>query len=318
MTSTRVIVALIVTAATVTSYGFQTGGAWPPGLQPAAEDSPVLSPEAAMKTFFLPPGYRLELVASEPMIEEPIFIDWDAKGRLWVIEQRSYMRDLQATEERAPIDRVSVLEDTNGDGKMDKKTIFMDGLVQPRALKVLDRGVLIGEPPNLWLARDTDGDLRSDTKELVLDTYGTALANVEHNANSLTWALDNWMYTSEHNGYLRLKNGKFESKPTLARGQWGASQDDAGRIYRNTNEQALFVDLLPARYFMRNPNLMRTRGSYESLVNPEVNTIWPVRPTRGVNRGYQERILRPDGRLTRFAGVCGPTGYRGDRLPGEL
>ena len=77
------------------------------------------------------------------------------------------------------------------------------------------------------------------------------------------------MYTSEHNGYLRLKDGKFDYQPTLARGQWGASQDDAGRIYRNTNEQALFVDLLPARYFMRNPNLLRTRGSYESLQNPE-------------------------------------------------
>ena len=103
------------------------------------------------------------------------------------------------------------------------------------------------------------------------------------------------MYTSEHNGYLRLKDGKFDYQPTLARGQWGASQDDAGRIYRNTNEQALFVDLLPARYFMRNPNLLRTRGSYESLQNPEINIVWPVRPTPGVNRGYQDGILRPDG-----------------------
>ena len=105
------------------------------------------------------------------------------------------------------------------------------------------------------------------------------LGNIEHNANSLTWALDNWMYTSEHNGYLRLKDGKFDYQQTLARGQWGATQDDAGRIYRNTNEAALFVDLLPARYFMRNPNLVRTRGSYESLQNDEVNTVWPVRPT---------------------------------------
>ncbi len=201
---------------------------------------------------------------------------------------------------------------------MDKKTVFMDGLVQPRALKVLDHGVLIGEPPNLWLARDTNGDLVSDSKELVVNTYGTEMANVEHNANSLTWALDNWMYTSEHNGYLRLKDGRFDYQPTLARGQWGASQDDAGRIYRNTNEQALFVDLLPARYFMRNPSLLRTRGSYESLQNPEINRVWPVRPTPGVNRGYQDGILQSDGRLARFTSVCAPTVYRGDRLPAEL
>src|SRR3954454_3094576 len=319
MTLTRTRIApLLITASAVSAYGFQNTQPWPPGLQPVSDESPVLSPEAEMKTFFMAPGYHLELVASEPMIEEPILIDWDPDGRLWVVEQRGYMQDLTATNERAPIGRVSVLEDTDGDGKMDKKTVFMDGLVQPRALKVLDHGVLIGEPPNLWLAKDTDGDLRADTKELVVNTYGTDLANVEHNANSLTWALDNWMYTSEHNGYLRLKDGKFDYQPTLARGQWGATQDDAGRIYRNTNEAALFVDLLPARYFTRNPNLLRTRGLYESLQNDEVNTVWPVRPTRGVNRGYQDGILRPDGRLAHFTSVCSPTVYRGDRLPAEL
>ncbi len=311
------LAALLIAIAVATGYGFQAHP-WPPGLQPVSDDSPVLTPAQEMKTFFMPPGYHLELVASEPMIEEPIVIDWDADGRLWVIEARGYMRDLSATGERAPVGRVSVLEDTDGDGRMDKKTVFMDGLVQPRALKVLEHGVLIAEPPNLWLARDTNGDLVSDTRELVVNTYGTELANVEHNANSLTWALDNWMYTSEHDGYLRLKNGRFDSQPTLARGQWGASQDDAGRIYRNTNEQALFVDLLPARYFMRNPSLLRTRGSYESLQSPEINRVWPVRPTRGVNRGYQDGVLQPDGRLARFTSVCSPTVYRGDRLPKEL
>ena len=89
------------------------------------------------------------------------------------------MQDLPATNERAPIGRISVLEDTNNDGKMDKKTVFMDGLVLPRALKVLDHGVLIGEPPHLWLARDTNGDLKADSKELVVDTYGQELGNIE-------------------------------------------------------------------------------------------------------------------------------------------
>ncbi len=312
------ITAILVSAAVVSGYAYQSATPWPPGLQKVSDESPVLSPEDEMKTFFMPPGYHVELVASEPMIEEPVLIDWDPDGRLWVIEERGYMKDLPASTERQPIGRISVLEDTNDDGKMDKKTVFLDGLVLPRALKVLDHGVLVGEPPHLWLARDTTGDLKADTKELVVDTYGQELGNIEHNANSLTWALDNWMYTSEHNGYLRLKDGKFDYQPTLARGQWGATQDDAGRIYRNTNEAALFVDLLPARYFMRNPNLLRTRGSYESLQNEVVNTVWPVRPTRGVNRGYQDGVLRPDGSLAHFTAVCSPTVYRGDRLPAEL
>ncbi len=117
-----------------------------------------------------------------------------------------------------------------------------------------------------------------------------------------------------------MKNGKFEVRKTLSRGQWGITQDDAGRIFRNTNESALHVDLVPARYFMRHPNLLRTRGSYESLTGPngELNDVWPIRPTRGVNRGYQYGILRPDGTLAKYTSVCTPMVYRGDRLPAEL
>ena len=273
-----------------------------------------------MKTFFLPPGYRVELVASEPMIQEPVFVDTDPDGRLWVIEMLGYMLDISATGEREPLGRISVLEDLNDDGKMDKKTVFLDKLVLPRALKVLDHGVLVGEPPNLWLARDTNGDLRADTKELVTNTYGRLDANVEHNANSLLWALDNWMHTSETDVQLRLRKGTFEVRKTLSRGQWGASQDDAGRIYRNSNESVLHVDLVPTPYFARNPSLLRTRGSYESLRGDknEVSTVWPVRPTPGVNRGYQTGVLRPDGRLARYTAASSPTVYRGDRLPAEL
>ena len=132
-----------------------------------------------------------------------------------------------------------------------------------------------------------------DTKELVTDRYGRREANVEHNANEPALGarqLDLHVRTATPS--LRLKNGKFEVQQTLSRGQWGATQDDAGRIYRNTNESALHVDLVPTPYFARNPNLLRTRGSYESLGgdNGDVNIVWPVRPNAGVNRGYQAGI----------------------------
>ena len=255
-----------------------------------------------MKTFRLPPGFRVELVASEPMVEEPVLIDFDPDGRLWVLEMRGYMQDLPATNETAPVGRVSVLEDRDGDGRMDKKTVFLDGLVQPRALKVLDRGVLVAEPPHLWFAARHQRRLRADTKDEVSNAYGRADANAEHNANSLLWALDNWMHTSEGDIYLRCKGGKFEVRKTLSRGQWGASQDDAGRIYRNSNESVLHVDIVPTPYYARNPNLARTRGSYESLRgdNNENMTVFPARPTPGVNRGYQTGVLRPDGTLAAY------------------
>ena len=307
-------------AAGLTAYGYQAQSGWPPALGPAPTTSPVLSPDEALKSFVLPPGYRLELVASEPLIQDPVVIDWDPDGRMWAVEMPGYMLDIAASRELEPTGRIVVFEDTNRDGKMDKRTVFADGLVLPRALKVLDRGVLVGEPPNLWLLRDTNGDLKMDSKESVAENYGRREANVEHNANGLFWAMDNRMYTSETDMYVRLRNGKFEVNKTLSRGQWGLSQDDAGRIYRNTNSSALYVDLVPTPYFTRNPTMLRTRGSYEFLGQDgdDINITWPLHPTRGVNRGYQNGVLREDGTLASFTAVAAPTIYRGDRLPSEL
>ena len=229
------------------------GNIWQP-TRKQMEKSVALSPEEEMKTFSMPPGFHVELVASDPMIESPILMDFDPDGRLWVLEMLTFLPDTSGRDSREPLNRVSVLEDTNGDGKMDKKTVFADNLAMPRALKVLEHGVLVGEPPNLWLLKDTDGDLKADTKELVANTYGNPNGGIEHNANSLFWAMDNVMYSSEHVWDLRLRDGKFDSLPALSRGQWLVSQDDAGRIYRNVNDSPLFVDYTPSRYFLRNPN----------------------------------------------------------------
>lgn len=293
---------------------------WPTGVQKVSSESPPLSPAAALETFYLPPGYSLEIVASEPLVQDPVAIDWDPEGRLWVVEMPGYMRNISGANERDPVGRVVVLQDQNGDGRMDERTVFADGLVLARAVKILDRGVLVGEPPNAWLMRDTNGDLRVDSKELVTNQYGRLQADPQNNANAFHWGLDNWMHVAASDIMLRLKKGAFEVRRTLRRGQWGVAEDAAGRIYRNTNESALHVDLVPTAYFARNPNLLRTRGSYERLAddNPELNDVWPVRPTPATNRAYQFGILRADGSLARFTAVCAPVVYRGDRLPADL
>lgn len=309
--------AVLVAAAALSGHGLQS---WPPGVQEVPAESPPLSPAAALKTFYMPPGYSVELVASEPLVQDPVAIDWDPAGRLWVVEMAGYMRNVSGANARDAVGRVIVLQDDNGDGRMDTRTVFADGLVLARAVKVLDRGVLVGEPPNAWLMRDTNGDLRMDTKELVTNQYGRLETDPQNNANGFHWALDNWMHVAAHEITLRLKNGAFEVRPTLRRGQWGVTHDDAGRVYRNTNESALHVDLVPTAAYARNPNLLRTRGSYERLAddNPELNVTWPVRPTPATNRAYQSGILRADGSLARFTAVCAPVVYRGDRLPAEL
>jgi hypothetical protein len=169
--------------------------------------------------------------------------------------------------------------------------------------------------------RDTNGDLRIDSKERVTDQYGRFEGDPQNNANGFYWGLDNRIYTAGQSSIqLRLKDGVFEIQPTLSRGEWGVSQDDAGRTYRNTNESALHVDLVQTSYYARNPNLARTRGSYERLAddNPDLNTVWPVRPNPGTNRAYQIGIDREDGSLARFTSVCAPLVYRGDRLPSDL
>jgi hypothetical protein len=112
---------------------------------------------------------------------------------MWVIEGRGYMQDLPATNERAPMGRISVLEDTNNDGRWTEDGLH--GWPSPAA-RTEGAGPwrLIGEPPHLWLARDTNSDLKADSKELVVDTYSRELGNIGHNANGLTWALDSWIY----------------------------------------------------------------------------------------------------------------------------
>src|SRR5918992_4697873 len=132
------VVLISVTAISIS--GSQTATRqWPPAVQKVSADSPVLTPAEAMKTFFMAPGYRLELVAAEPLVQDPIAIDWDPMGRLWVIEMPGFVPNLQVPEPNLdPIGRVVVLEDTNRDGVMDRRTVFADRLMLARSLKVLE------------------------------------------------------------------------------------------------------------------------------------------------------------------------------------
>lgn len=292
---------------------------WPAAVQenlPA--QPPVLSPADALKTFTMAPGYHLELVAAEPLVQDPILMEFDGDGRLWVLEMQGFAINENMDNSFEPINNLVILEDADGDGVYDKRTVFMDRLIMPRAFKILDKTcALVGEPPNLWKACDTDGDLKSDTKELIDKTFSTQ-GVVEHGANGLYWGMDNTIHVSEHTWNVAPKAGKFEIVPSLNRGQWGVTQDDGGRIYRNVNTDPLFTDYVAAKYFARNPNLVRTRGLYDSLVKQEDSMIWPMRPTFGLNRGYRKEALRPDGSASYYGGVSSPLIYRGDRLPKDV
>jgi len=284
----------------------------PPPATMKIPPAPPLSADQAMKTFRLQPGFAVELVASEPMIEAPVEIEFDPDGRLFVLEMRGFMRNVSGAGEDAPHGRVSRLEDKDGDGRMDRSMVFADGLIMPRAIAVVRGGLLVAEPPKLWLFKDADGDGQAEAKEEVASDYGNQ-TNPEHNANGLLWGRDNWIYSANHTNRYRRNGNGWERETTIFRGQWGLSQDDQGRLFYNSNSDQLRGDWLPAEYLLRNPNLKTAIGGNAQIAKDQ--STFPIRVNPGVNRGYQTGTLREDGMLAKFTGACGTLIYRGGLFP---
>ncbi len=281
--------------------------------------SPPLTPDEALKQFKIQPGFKVELVASEPMIQVPTIIQFDPDGRLWVVEMRGFMATPDGTGETNPVSRISILEDTDGDGRMDRHKVFLDGLVMPRALLLMNGGALVCEPPNLWfypIKNDQPGErvlVASDFAKDADPTLGVRM-NPEHSGNSLLLAMDNWIYSLYHPFRYRLIDGKWQREPVPQRAQWGLSQDDFGRLYYTSNSDQLRGDMVPPHYF--GAKVKQKLPGIGVQVAKDQST-WPARINPGVNRGYQTGTLRDDGTLAKFTAACGTCIYRGDLFPSD-
>ena len=281
--------------------------------------SPPLSIEESLAGFRLADDrLRITCAAIQPMVEAPVTAQFDERGRLWVVEMRTYMPDVEATGEAQPANRISILEDTNHDGTFDRSTIFMDDLVLPRAVAPCFDGVLVIEPPHLLFCRDTDGDFRADERIILRDGLG-GIESPEHAGNSLHFGIDGWYHISQHNEEFRIwmKDGvpQLEARKTPSHGQWGIAQDHLGRLYHTPNSNPLLVDLFPKHWGSLNPNMQGVSGLGISIAPGE---CWPIHATPGVNRGYQENTLRADKTLASVTAACGPTFLSTPRLGSEF
>lgn len=275
--------------------------------------APALPVDQALRTFQVAPGFRIEAVASEPLLHDPVVMEIDEAGRYWIVEMRGFMPNVDGVGEDKPVGTIAVLDDTGGDGRPDRRTEFASGLVMPRALLRVGDGILVGEPPHLWFMRDTNGDGRADEKVEVAGDYGSQ-TNPEHTANGLMWGLDNWIYSANFTArFRRNRDGTWTRQPTSFRGQWGLTEDNLGNFYYNNNSVPLQADAFPAEYLARNPAQPFSQGVNRTLAPPEKITLFPSRVTPGINRGY--RTLGEDGILRTVTAACAPLFYRESLFP---
>ena len=293
-----------------------------PSRVPAAKipPSPPLSPEAALKKFKIARGFKIQTAAHEPAVQVPIALQFDPDGRMWVLEMRGFMPNADGEGEDKPVGRISILEDTDGDGVHEKAKVFLDGLVMPRAFLLAQGGVLVAEPPSLWfypIQNDAPGArvLVDEEYAAEADTKLGLKANPEHAANSLTLAMDNWIYSLYHTKRYRFRDGKWINEPTPKRAQYGLSHDNYGRLFYNSNSDQARGDMVPAHYVLKAGLTAKLPGLATQLSRDQ--SVWPIRVNPGVNRGYQTGTLRKDGTLAKFTAACGTGIFRGDALPDD-
>jgi glucose/arabinose dehydrogenase len=273
-----------------------------------------LTPEHQTRLFLLPEGYRIELVLADPLIEDPVGVTFDGNGRMYVLEMRSYMQDVNGSNSRAPISRISRHEDTDGDGTYDRHTVFIDKMVLPRIAFPLHDGVIIAletDNRDMFKYTDTDGDGVADKKELLYAGAGR-VTNMEWQPGGMVWALDNWLYTTYNPFRMRLtpKGQVIREETDPNGGQWWVAQDNHGKLW--------FVDgggeIGPVNFQV--PIIYGAINVSDNF-EPDFRIPWPAPGGIADMQGGMQRVRLPDGTLNHFTSASGVEIFRGDRLPGD-
>jgi putative membrane-bound dehydrogenase-like protein len=297
------------------------------------QGNPPYEVEDALRTFDLAEGFRIEPFASEPLVMDPVAMEVDELGRVYVVEMPGYPLDVEGS------GRVKLLTDTDGDGYPDSATLFADGLVLPTGVMRWRDGILVTDAPHVWYFEDTNGDGRADVRRVVLT--GFARSNPQHNFNTPLYGLDNWIYLA-NNGtiwtetYAHLFGDRgaeihfpeAPDSPRLARNangrnvrfrpdthqlemlggasQFGHSFDPWGRHFLVNNSQHVYTEAIPARYLERNPDLVVPRAVAHIPEHGNAAEVFPI------TRDPEHQLLTDRGV---FTSASGATYYGGGMFP---
>lgn len=286
-----------------------------------------LSPEAALASFRTEPGLRVELVAAEPTVVAPVALAFDELSRMFVAENRGYPTNAQP-----PQGVIALLEDADGDGRFEKRTVFADGLTFPNGVMPWKGGVIVTCAPDILFLQDTNHDGRADTREVLFtgfDAGNTTQLRMSHP----TLSLDNWIYVTSGlvSGKVQRPGGTnaidvrtdFRFRPDLSaweaaegRGQFGLTFDDFGRRFICMNRLHVQHVVLPARYLRRNALLSTTEPVHDC---PESLEPEPLPGHKPAARIYpiSDNVTTADSHAGTFTAACGVTVYRGTALPRE-
>lgn len=286
-----------------------------------------LSPEEAARGFQVDPGLVVEIAAAEPVVGDPVALAFDERGRMFVAENRGYPVGPEPGV-------IAMLEDGNGDGRFERRTVFAEGLTFPNGVLPWNGGVIVTCAPDILFLKDTNGDGKADVKRVLLTgfvTNNTTQLRVSHP----TLGIDNWVYvTSGLTGGkitcperpeqkaldlrtdLRFRPDTLEFEAADGKGQFGMCFDDFGHRFHCMNRVHIQHVVLSAKQLARNPHLTFS----ETVQNvPESMVPEPLKGHGAAARIYpiSQNITTADSHAGTFTAACGVLIYRGTALPKE-